>query len=480
VPKASQRLVPHPAAGLPPGTGRGGAAAGRGRRALARGGRRLAALLPALLVGCGEGGVAASEPPNVLFVLLDDLRWDALGAYGNPAVRTPELDAFAAQGARFERFYVASPVCSPSRASFLTGLHPHAPGIELGAGGRPFTVAPGVATVASELAASGYATGFVGKAHLDGDPRRWGFREQPIVIPGRRLTDPGPADVQRLEVAGRVEHFRGHVTERLADAAIDFIERHRDEKWGLWLATTAPHEPYTPDPDTPFSPHSLGPPPGWPEGQPLIDREDWAHYYSLMGRVDRELGRILRHLDALGLAERTLVWITSDNGVQLGSHGLEGKGVWYDASTRVPALVRWPGKIAAGSVVTSLASSVDLLPTLLDVAGRPRRCDLRGFSLLPVLQGGESARSHAFSEVLRGGPAEAKAWQMVTDGRLKLIAIPDGDRLMFDLARDPSELRDVSEEGGYSRARAELEGRLARWKEAAGAEPECGGGTRSR
>jgi arylsulfatase A-like enzyme len=404
---------------------------------------RLLALALAIAGACSAG--RADPRPNVLFVLADDLRWDALGAYGNRDVRTPHLDALAADGLRFQRFYVASPVCSPSRASFLTGLAVSQPGIETDPGSGRLRLVAGVATVARELAAAGYATGFVGKAHLGGDPLRWGFEEAPLVLPGRRFGDPGPPSRQELRAGGRSEWIDGHATERLADAAIEFIERPRDRPWFLWMATTAPHHPYTPDPGLPVDPGSLAPPPGWPPDAPLENRREWAHYYSLIGRLDRELGRVLARLEASGQAERTLVWIASDNGLQLGSQGLRGKAVWYDASTRVPALVRWPGVTPAGAEVASAASSLDLLPTLAEIAGRPPLPGRRGRSLLPALRGEPVGERIVLSEVAGVGRAPAARWRMLTDGRAKLVEGAGGaGRRWLDLERDPGERGDGS------------------------------------
>lgn len=432
----------------------------------------LAAAVLALVLACG--GERADRPPNVLFVLADDLRWDALGAYGNPVVPTPHLDAFAASGLRFERFYVASPVCSPSRASFLTGLAVHQPGIEVGRTRRP-DLAAGVATVARELGAAGYATAFVGKAHLGGDPLRWGFDEAPLVLPGRHFGDPGPPTRQQLIADGRSEWIDGHASERLVDAAIAFVERQRGRPWLLWLATTAPHHPYTPDPGTPVDAATLPPPPGWPPGSPFENRDEWADYYSLIGRLDRELGRLLARLDALGESPRTLVWITSDNGVQLGSHGLAGKAVWYDASTRVPALVRWPGATRPGARVATPASSLDLLPTLLEIAGRALPAARDGQSLVPLLRGGPERERIVFSEVLRARDGRPR-WQMASDGRAKWVVEADGARHLYDLLRDPGELVDLA--SGPHPRRADLEQALARWGGGDGATQ--GAGARSR
>jgi len=375
--------------------------------------RTQVAALGALLWTLACGGTA-ERPPNVLFVLVDDLRWDALGAYGNQDVRTPHLDRLANEGVRLDALYTASPICNPSRASFLTGRYPHQRGVHVRPG---WSVADDITTVARVMGRAGFVTGFVGKAHLGGVPSRWGFDETPIVIPGYQLWAPDSAG--KVFVGGVEERYEGHITERLADAAIDFLTRHRDERWLLWLATTEPHSPYVRHPDFPYEPEALSAPPGWPQDRPF-EPGLLPVYYSMVSRVDREIGRVLEALDALGLREETLVFVTSDNGVEH-DRGPFVKGSWREGSIRIPGLVRWPGTTQPATVRRGLASSVDWLPTLLDLVGEEAPEALEGRSLLPLLRGDGDGRRFAYSIVPAHRRSPKQAWSMVRDGRFKLV-----------------------------------------------------------
>lgn len=418
------------------------------------------ALACALLSGCGgPTSPLAGTRPNILFVLTDDLRWDGLGAYGNASVRTPNLDALAREGLRFDAFYVASPVCQDSRAAFLTGLYPHQAGIEQKQ--LRHRIADGVDTLATHLGRAGYVTGFVGKAHLASDPSRWGFAEVPLYLPGSGGPF-APEQRHRMFVKGREKRVEGHAPRRLVNAAIRFVERHRDERWFLWVAPTSPHFPYEAHPDFVYRPEDLDPPPGLPPGQ-FSGLGRWQGYYSLVSRLDHHLGRLFARLDELGLSENTLVLVTSDNGIMHGSHGTAGKGVWYDEATRVPALLRWPGRMAAGSTSASLVSSVDLLPTLLELAGLDVPADLEGRSFLPVLAG-EATRSLAYSEFVTH--TRGRQWAMVRDGRYKLVELPGGRGRLYDLERDPYELENRVEDPALAERALALFERLAEWDRA--------------
>jgi choline-sulfatase len=417
------------------------------------------ALAAALLAGCGGGEPLAGARPNILFVLADDLRWDALGVTGNPTVLTPELDALARGGHRFDAFYVASPVCQAARLSFLTGLYPHQAGVDQS--DRRLGIGPGVGTLATHLREAGYVSGFVGKGHLLGDPASWGFDESPFYIRGRMSGQEwrGPEPVL---VDGHEDTIEGHATGRLIDAAIGFVERHRDERWLLWLAPSAPHFPYTPQPDFPYRPREVEVGPGFPprgEFEPVA----WAGYYSLIGQLDHELGRLFARLDALGLSDDTLVLVTSDNGLMHGSHGLPGKAVWYDEATRVPALLRWPGRVAPGSSSAALVSSVDLLPTLLVLAGLPPPQGLEGRSFLPVLRG-QPVHPGVYAEIVV--PPARRSWAMVRDEHYKLAELGDGRMRLYDLERDPHELENVVTAPAHAELALALEARLQAWERA--------------
>lgn len=454
-----------------------------------------------VLSGCASitspAGWTTQSRPNVLFVLTDDLRHDALGAYGNPRVSTPHLDQLAGSGLRFDRFYVAAPVCHPSRASFLSGLYPHQEGLVEGFIG--YRVREGTRTVATELNRAGYATGFVGKAHLGGNPRKWGFREVPAYTEEARAVNRELEITERRFVVRtgegedtRIRRVGRDTTRFLVDEGIEFVRDHRGEPWFLWLATTAPHSPYFYSDEHPYAVPDTHVPPGFPpgdrgrytdalddflgryvdldseaaiRGRALYD-DVWSKYYSNVSTMDRQLGRLLEALEETGQAENTVVVFTSDNGIMHGSHGLMNKGVWYEEATRVPAIVRWPGVVQPGRTSEALVSSVDFMPTVLRIAGVGRSVEAsEGRSFLPVLQGRRGPRRYVFSESRSRTEGENQFWQMVRGHRFKYVEYEDrGERYLYDLLNDPHEETNLAGDTKYRVVRDRLRESLQRWR----------------
>lgn len=373
---------------------------------------------------------AQDDKPNILFIFTDDHRPDALGCYGNESIRTPNFDRLAKEGARLDAFYVAAPLCCPSRAAMLTGLYPHQNGV-MDNKGKP-DLKKGAATIAELLNDAGYVTGFVGKAHMGGDPREWKFKETPVWLPsgGSKHRDP------TLNVEGESKKVEGHITQIFADAAIGFLDKHKGDRFFLWLATTAPHTPYLRDPNHAYKKTDIKAPPMWPKGAELSDA-DWEGYYSTISMLDEQVGRVLKKLEETGLLDKTVIFMCGDNGFMHGSHGYRAKSVWYEESARVPALVRWPAKVKAGTTVAAPAVSVDFFATWCEIAGIEKPKDREGVSLLPALTGKEPLRAVAYSEL---GSAKM-TWQMVRKGGWKYVKREDGTEMLYDLATDPNELK---------------------------------------
>ena len=350
--------------------------------------------------------------PNLVVVLTDDQAAWTVGSYGNPDVSTPNMDRLAREGARFANAFVATPVCSPSRATFLTGLHATRLGItDYISAGDGFEAASGLGlpvdrpTWPEVLQKSGYATALVGKWHLGWQPAfhptRRGF-DHFFGFLGATLDTMDPT----LEKDGKEQPFKGYVDDLLTDDAIDFIGRHRDRPFALVLTTRAPHLPYGPVPDADSSPYrDLDPRVPNAPGLDVAQIKTWTReYYASVRSVDRNLGRILATLDELDLAGRTIVVFTSDNGYMIGHHGLHTKGnAWtvaggvdgpfrpnmFDESIRVPLAIRWPGAVRPGTEVTEFVSNVDLFPSILGMLGIPMPTGLLqdGMDFSPILQG---------------------------------------------------------------------------------------------
>lgn len=295
---------------------------------------------------------AAPARPNILLAIADDWSWLHAGAYGDPVVRTPTLDRLAREGMRFEHAYVAAPSCTPSRAAILTGQYPHrlAEGSQLwGFLPARFSVYPAL------LEEAGY---FVGSTR-----KGWG---------------PGS-----LEAAGRTHDPAGR---KFTDVAAFMDARPDAAPFAFWFGSQDPHRPYEEGSgaDAGLDPARVAVPGFLPDTAEV--RGDIADYLFEVERFDRELGEIVARLDAAGELDRTLIVVTSDNGMPFP----RAKATVYDGGTRVPLVIRWPGHVERGAVTTSMVSLVDLAPTLLEAAGVPVPDAMSGRSLTPLLAGRET------------------------------------------------------------------------------------------
>ncbi|MFH5803372.1 arylsulfatase [Alienimonas sp. DA493] len=435
----------------------------------------LALLLAAGAALAPTAGAAenSGDRPNVLLILTDDQGWGDVHSHGNELLDTPNLDRLAADGARFERFFV-SPVCAPTRAAMLTGRYSLRCGVHGVTRGHE-TMRPGEITIAELMQDAGYRTGCFGKwhngAHPGVDPYGQGFDEfagftaghwnnyfdpllphPPKFAPTR--TEPAHPDGPR-----RVE---GYIADIFTDAALRFIgERAGSDELPPWFC----YVPYN-------TPH-------WPpqvSGElfdKYVDRgcsvED-AAAYGMVENIDRNVGRLLAALDQWGLAEDTIVLFLTDNGPNGNRYNgdMRGrKGSAHEGGVRVPLFVRWPGRIEPGTVVEPNAAHVDLLPTLCDLIGLEPPSDrpLDGRSLKPLLTGEAIAewpdrRLFTFKD-WRGAPngqrgaVRTDRWRCVREG---------GDWQLFDMLADPGETTDVGDQ--FPEVRDELAGAFAaKWTE---------------
>jgi arylsulfatase A len=437
------------------------------------------ARLPLLVwaTGCflyGPAPAVASQP-NLLVVMTDDQgEWD-LGSTGNPHIETPNMDALAQSGVRFSRYY-AAPVCSPTRAGMMTGRYAFRTGIYNTRFGGD-SLALGEITVAQLLKGAGYRTGLFGKWHLGRyhgyQPQQRGFDEFLGHYQGH---------IERYEYAdqfvhnGRPVESRGYVTELVTDAAIDFIDESKRRApaapFFCYLSYSAPHSPFQMD-----TSHAHQ-----PEGDAMIEKYlrkglplTQARIYAMVERVDRNIGRLLAHLESGGLAKDTVVFFMSDNG-GVSKHwtgDLRGfKAQVYEGGVRSPLFVRWPGKFPAGGVVRGQASHVDLLPTLCELAGAkvPGDREIDGRSLVPLLRAGTGDRHHeyVYHSWNRMLPTPDANWG-ISDQRFKLVGPGGGARTkggetswgLFDLEDDPGEKKNLATEQP-ARVKA-LRGEFLRW-----------------
>jgi arylsulfatase A-like enzyme len=426
---------------------------------------------------------AQTDRPNIILILIDDMGWRDLGCTGSDFYRTPHIDAMARGGMRFTQAYAAAPICSPTRASILTGQHPARLGMTDWLPGRrdmpsQKLLRPQLAnhlpedsiTLAEALKNRGYRTAHVGKWHLGGidhRPEKNGFDAN---IGGTQAGSP-PGGYFKFNTPTLKLEPGEYLTDRLSNEAIRFVEQNREHPFFIYLAHYSVHIPLQPKEDVAARYRK--------EVKPDAIHTN-AVYAAMVESVDDSVGRILAKLEELSLAENTIVIFTSDNGglaVREGAntpatsnHPLRaGKGYLYEGGIRVPLLIRWPAAVKAASTCDVPVASADLHSTLIDATSATGNSIVDGQSLLPLLkeQDGFQARwlywHYPHYSNQGGKPSGA-----VRKGDWKLIEFfEDGKRELYNLREDPSEARDRSEQDRVTAD--ELAADLARWRQATGA-----------
>jgi arylsulfatase len=416
--------------------------------------------------GGGDGGTAGtnSQPdagvprpsnrPNVIIIVTDDQGYADVGSFGAQGFTTPNLDRLAGEGIRFTSFYSAAPICSPSRAALMTGSYPVRVGVtDVLFPDSPIGLNPQEVTIAELLASSGYTTAAVGKWHLGDDktllPTRQGFDEY-FGLP--YSNDMYPLPLLDNEEAIEFSPDLSQLTKRYTERARDFITRNRQRPFFLYLAHTMPHLPLAVSDDF--------------EG-----RSEQGLYGDVIMEIDWSIGQILETLDALGIADDTLVAFTSDNGPWLlfgnqgGSAGplREGKATTFEGGQRVPGIMRWPGRIERGAVSNEVVTAMDLLPTLAAITGAalpPWTID--GRNILPILDGlpataGTSDAAYFYFylgaelQAVRGGRWKLHlphGYQTIVqpgvDGNAGQSEARDIPLSLFDLDADPGETTNLA------------------------------------
>ena len=444
------------------------------------------------VLSVADYAIQAAERPNIIFIFSDDHAQHAISAYGSKVNQTPHLDRLAKDGARFVNSFVTNSICTPSRATLLTGQYSHLNGVPV------FNRFDGTRdNAAKHLQAGGYHTGMIGKWHLGSDPTgfdRW------IVLPGQ-----GAYWNPTFLVPGKKVNIEGHCTDITTDLGIEFLEtRPKDKPFFLMLHQKAPHRAWEPDernkarfqnavipePETLFDDYATRPaalpineqtvardltrrdlklePPAdlkgpalaqWYNAKPMeltidgktLTGKDLVHwkyqrymqdYLACVQGVDDGVGKVLDYLDQHGLAENTIVMYSADNGWYLGDLGLYDKRFMYEPGLKTPLIARGPG-VKAGSVPTEFVANIDLAPTFVDLAGLPVPDSMQGRSLAPILRG-ESPTDWRTSVYYRyyhdPGHHNTVAHLGVRTATHKLIHYWKQDAYeMFDIVNDPAE-----------------------------------------
>jgi arylsulfatase A-like enzyme len=422
------------------------------------------ALLLAPLAALHAAGAPASKGtrPNILFIYTDDQRWDAMGVVQKeqgdqgrfPWLRTPNMDRLAGEGIRFRNAFVVDSLCSPSRASFLTGQYGYLNGVT--GNGENFPVTN--ITCASLLTKAGYATGYFGKWHMgEQSGKRPGFTTSASFIGhGRYMDCP-------FEVDGVKRPTKGWVDTVTTDFALDFIRQNTNRPFFAMVGFKTPHDNREPRPEdrdayesvlntVPANANSLPPfvtgkPPTKKVGSKVPISPYNRQYFQTINGADYNLGRLLDALDELGLTENTVVIYTTDNGYFMGEHTLGDKRFAYEDSLRIPLLLRYPKLGLKGKVVDETVLNIDFAPTALDFAGEPVHPRMQGRSWKPLLTGSATnwRKSFYYEYFVDSTFPNIPPVQALRTETAKLIVYPGHEDWteFYDLQKDPFETNNL-------------------------------------
>jgi arylsulfatase len=441
-----------------------------------------------------------TDRPNILIIQADQHRWDCLGAYGNPDVKTPHLDALTADGVRYDNSFCPYPVCTPSRYSFLTGLYARQ---HLGLSNH-CSIPQGLPTFPRILQNAGYSTAAVGKMHLTPTYHDVGFQRLCLAEQngdGRYDDDyhrylKAQGQTYLVDLMDQESEYRQHATDEywqnvgalvsdldekhhsttwIADRAMDELHGWQDGGNLLMTSFIKPHHPFDPpaawsdmyDADALQLLPGYLPAPlqrdldyhrGYFPGADMTEakiRRAMAYYYATVSQIDHQVGRMIAHLKENGLYDNTLILYNSDHGEYLGYHHMLLKGGYmYEPLIRVPLLIKYPGQANAGQASEALVNTVDLAPTLLNQAGCKIPASMAGMDLANT----QEKRGILFAESGRGQS------YMARDQRYKLLWCHDEEKsLFFDLQDDPYEQHNLYRETACQQEVKRLQGEIARW-----------------
>lgn len=405
--------------------------------------------------------------PNVLYVFSDMQRATSIGCYGDPNVRTPTLDAFSKQGARFDAAMSNTPVCCPHRACLMSGLYSHHHGVV----SNQVHFTRKARGLAEHFRDSGYVTGYSGKWHI---PPGYGTEESmPLGFPrGRNQRKYGKrvgghyVRVMVRDESGKEVEKKVYKPTLTTDETIEFIEEKSkgNKPWLFFLSWIPPHGPYASPPE--FLKHYQGRlklPPNVPKGLPTeYARECLPDYYGMVESLDVEFKRILDALDKAGVAEDTIVCYSSDHGDMVGCHGYKAKRWPHEESVRVPFLIRYPRKIEAGQVIADPFSTVDVYPTLAALAGLEQPKDIDGLDYSPMLTGKSKKppRDYVFMQMMYAY-VPWPGWRALRTREYTYACTVDGPWLLFQTAKDPCQLKNLVDDPASKSLLKEMDERLA-------------------
>lgn len=415
--------------------------------------------------------------PNVLLLLPDQLRAQALGCYGDPNVLTPHMDRLASEGVLFRNTIANSPVCCPAHAILMTGQYCHKNGLVA----NDLRLRESHTSIAKVFRRAGYRTGFIGKWHLDGGPRMPGF-----VPPGpRRQGFEFWAANECSHAHFHTQYFRDTETpipmakfeaEGWTDLGLDFLRASRTDSRPFFLNVFLgpPHDPYgAPEKYMRlYDPAKLTLRPNWKAAAKAPRREDLAAYYAAVTAVDEQVGRFLNALDELGLAEDTIVLLSSDHGDMLGSQGERLKRKPWEESIRVPGLLRYPRQVKRGRTDDLLLSHIDYMPSLLGLCGLDAPPGLQGRDLSVFIRGGSGGArpESAFLQIFGpyDGDGTPDGWRGVRTARHTYARFRDKPWVLYDNAQDPYQRNNLATDPAAKTLIAEMDRLVDRWMASTG------------
>ena len=432
---------------------------------------------------------AKAQPKyNLITIVTDDQAQWAVGAYGNKECVTPNMDRLAREGMKFSNAFVTTPVCSPSRASFFTGLYGTQLNITDWINGPESAAGVGIpqscTTWPEVLKQNGYTTALVGKWHLGGlpeyHPTMHGFDHFYGFLGG------GSSPMNPLlDFDGNRVEVKGPVSDLFATNAIEFIEKNKDKPFSVCLMFREPHQPYQPMPEEDNKPFEKLDPsvPDARHIDPHWVKERKRAYYGAVHAADRNIGRVLDALDRLKLAENTIVLFTSDHGYNIGQHNIytKGNGAWvgggvhgpkrpnmFEESIRVPLIVRWPGVTKPGSSCERTVTLLDTWPTVLSMLNVKSEAKQHGRDFTPLLRGDSPPDwSDDFFGQYDLHNSGLAFMRMIRTPKWKLVRhhFSNGLDELYDLTNDSGEKNNLYNEKSARLTRDELQKRLTTWQE---------------
>lgn len=447
-------------------------------------------LIPSIAIILGLASVVHAERPNLVLIIADDMAWDDCGIYGNPNLPTPNIDRLGYEGMRFDRAFLTISSCSPSRASIITGLYPHSTDAEQ----LHWELPADKITFVEKLKDAGYWTASAGKWHLGPHMKERFDLVKEADISGFQLPTGKAAQAGKF-----IQKGVGDIKSGCTDWVPTLRERPKDKPFFLWLAAIDPHRGFDENIiEKPTRPKDVLVPPYFPDTEEV--RKDLALYYDEIIRLDRFVGDVMDELKAQKVDENTLVLFISDNGRPFP----RDKTTLFDSGIRTPWLLRWPKEVKAGTVNGELVSSVDIAPTFLELAGIRSAKFLAGTSFLPLLENKKRTirpyiyaeknwhdledRSRAvrskrykyirnfYNDLPLTPPADAlrsptyRTMQKLRDegslnpAQMVCFAKPRAVEELYDLSKDPFELKNLATEPDYAQTLKRLRHGLEKWQ----------------